>query len=146
MDTSQKDQKTEPNAFLGRKYIRSIGRRKTSSATVQFYVKGKGKFFVNKMPSAEYFPSKLMQQVCLSPLSKIGKLDSCDVNAKVFGGGKKSQSEAVRLALARALVAYNEDFKSQMRAEGFLTVDRRAKERKKPGLKRARRAPQWSKR
>lgn len=146
MDTKQKEPKAESNPFFGRKYIRAVGRRKTSSAAVQLYVKGKGNFFVNKKPALEYFGSDSMISICTVPLLKIGKNDSCDINAKVAGGGKKSQSEAIRLALARALVSHNEELKSQMRALGFLTVNRRVKERKKPGLKRARRAPQWSKR
>ncbi len=139
-------QTSEQNPFSGRKYIRAIGRRKSASAVVQLFTKGKGKFFVNKMPLPDYFATFELNDLTKSPLEKTGKIESCDVNAKVSGGGRNAQAQAVRLALARALVDHNEDFKPQMRALGFLTVDRRVKERKKPGLKRARRAPQWSKR
>ena len=142
----KKDNKQEKNPFEGRKYVRAVGRRKKSSAVVQLYVKGKGKFIVNKLPLEEYFSRADLIDIAKASLDKLGKLDSTDINIRVNGGGKKGQAEAVRLAIARALISHDEELKPQLRAAGYLTVDRRVKERKKPGLKRARRAPQWSKR
>jgi len=142
----KEQEKQEQNPFQGRKYVRALGRRKSSSAVVQFYVKGKGKFIVNKLPIKDYFARIDLIDTAKASLEKVGKLDSTDINVRVSGGGKKGQSEAIRLAIARALISHNEDLRPQLRAAGFLTVDRRVKERKKPGLKRARRAPQWSKR
>ncbi|MBU2575535.1 30S ribosomal protein S9 [Patescibacteria group bacterium] len=140
------EKKEEKNPFEGRKYVRALGRRKKSTAVAQLYFKGKGKFIVNKLPIKDYFARADLIDIAKASLEKIGKLDSTDINVRVAGGGKKGQSEATRLAIARALISHNEDLRPQLRAAGFLTVDRRVKERKKPGLKRARRAPQWSKR
>lgn len=140
------EEKKLENPFAGRKYIRAIGRRKSATARAQLFVKGSGKFFVNKKDIADYFISKELIDIARASLEKTGKLDSSDINIIVSGGGKKGQSEAIRLATARALISHNQDLKPQLRAAGFVTVDSRVKERKKPGLKRARRAPQWSKR
>ena len=110
------------------------------------YVKGSGKFLVNKKDISEYFVSKDLIDIARASLEKTGKTDSSDINIIVSGGGKKGQAEAVCLATARVLVLHNQDLKPQLRTAGFVSVDSRVKERKKPGLKRARRAPQWSKR
>lgn len=142
----EKEQDKPKNPFEGRKYVRGLGRRKKSTAVVQLYVKGKGKFIVNKLPIKDYFAGANLVNIVKASLEKISKQDSTDVNIRVSGGGKKGQAEASRLAIARALISHDEDLRPQLRAAGFLTVDRRVKERKKPGLKRARRAPQWSKR
>ena len=142
----KKDEKTEKNPFEGRKYVRGIGRRKSSSAVVQVYVKGKGKFIINKLDIKDYFARADLINIAKASLEKLGKVDSTDINVRATGGGKKGQAEATRLAIARALISHDPELKPQLRAAGFVTVDRRVKERKKPGLKRARRAPQWSKR
>jgi len=146
MESREKLQTKSENPFSGKKYIRALGRRKTSSAVVQIFSKGKGDFFVNKIPALQYFGIQNLVDVSKDPIVKVGEDGMYDINAKVSGGGKISQSQAIRLAIARALVSHNEEVRPQMRSAGYLTVDRRVKERKKPGLKRARRAPQWSKR
>ncbi|MEK7189282.1 MAG: 30S ribosomal protein S9 [Patescibacteria group bacterium] len=136
----------EKNPFKGRKYIRGVGRRKSASASAQLYVRGSGKFVVNKRGLAEYFPKPDLAAVARASLVILGGEATYDVNVTVFGGGIRGQAEAVRLAISRALLSHNPETKPALRAAGFMTVDRRVKERKKPGLKRARRAPQWSKR
>ncbi|MBI2050690.1 MAG: 30S ribosomal protein S9 [Parcubacteria group bacterium] len=137
---------SEKNQFKGRKYIRGIGRRKSASASVQLYVRGSGKFVVNKRELSDYFPRPDLADIARASLSALGTDKAYDVNASVFGGGAHGQAEAVRLGIARALVSHNAELKPALRAAGFMTVDRRVKERKKPGKKRARRSPQWSKR
>ena len=140
------EEKKLENPFAGRKYMRAVGRRQSATARAQLYVKGSGKFLVNKKDISEYFVSKDLIDIARASLEKTGKTDSSDINIIVSGGGKKGQAEAVRLATARVLVLHNQDLKPQLRTAGFVSVDSRVKERKKPGLKRARRAPQWSKR
>lgn len=124
---------------------RSLGRRKRAAARLRL-VKGKGEFTVNGKKLAEYFPYFAWQEIILKPLKSIGKEKEYDISVKVNGGGKSGQAVAVRHALSRALVKWNEDFKKTLKSLGMLTRDARIKERKKPGLKKARRAPQWSKR
>lgn len=143
---TQEKTAADKNPFKGRKYIRGVGRRKTASANAQLYVRGSGKFVVNKHELAEYFPRPDLAQIARASLVSLGGDKTYDVSVSVFGGGSHGQAEAVRLAVARALLAHNAEFKPALRAAGYITVDRRVKERKKPGLKRARRAPQWSKR
>lgn len=125
--------------------IRAVGRRKTASARVQITM-GKGEVVVNGKPLVEYFPVDLWQEKVLSPLTTSGKEKSFDVSVKVSGGGPNGQAEAVRHGIARALVKWDEALKPALKAEGFMTRDARAKERKKAGLRRARRAHQWRKR
>lgn len=125
--------------------IRAVGRRKRASARVRVD-KGTGKITVNGKPLAEYFPYFEMQEMILAPLKALGKEKDLDISVKVNGGGKTGQSVAVQLGIARVLLKWNEDFKKTLKSVGFLTRDPRIKERKKPGLKKARRAPQWSKR
>ena len=127
-------------------YIQTIGRRKRAVARLRLIVKGDGTFVVNEKPIIEYFPYTLWRDVAVEPLVHVNLLEDVGVTVKVAGGGKHAQSEAVRLAVARALLVHNEDWRSVMRKMGWLTRDARIKERKKPGLKRARRAPQWQKR
>ena len=125
--------------------IRALGRRKTSAARVNLE-KGKGKVIVNGKELKEYFPLAFWQNKILSPLSSVGREKDFDVTVKVLGGGVNSQAEAVRHGISRALIKWDETLKPVLKAEGFLTRDSRAKERKKPGLRRARRAHQWRKR
>jgi small subunit ribosomal protein S9 len=131
---------------LGDKYFEGTGRRKTATARVRLYTKGGKGMEVNGMDFTKYFPTKILQATALSSLDKMKSLKRFKVTATVRGGGVNSQAEAVRHGIARALVVFNPDYRKRLRKAGFLTRDPRMKERKKPGLKRARRAPQWSKR
>jgi len=127
-------------------YQRSVGRRKTAAARVRLHPNGKGNLLINDRELKDYFPLPLTQQKVLSPLVAVGKEGQFDVTVKVAGGGITSQAEAVRHGIARALVKWNEDLKPVLKAEGFLTRDARAKERKKFGKHGARRGHQWRKR
>ena len=131
---------------LGDKYFEATGRRKTAIARVRLYTKGDKGMEVNNMDFTKYFPTKTLQATALSSLDKMKSLDRFKVTAMVSGGGVNAQAEAVRHGIARALVIFNPDYRKRLRKAGFLTRDPRMKERKKPGLRRARRAPQWSKR
>lgn len=141
---AEKTATKEGKEFKGT-YTPAIGRRKTAVAQVRLYASGDGTIVVNGKPAAEYFPVTF-QDMITDPLKTAGKTDSVDISAVVHGGGKHGQAEALRHGIARALLAADADIKPTLKAEGFLTRDPRAKERKKPGLKKARRAPQWSKR
>jgi len=127
------------------KFIEAVGRRKTAVARVRIFHKKKG-FLVNEKKPEEYFPSFLEVENVLAPLKLLKKEQEFLVLAKVKGGGKSAQAQAIRLGLARALVAFNPEFKKELKEAGFLKRDPRMRERKKFGLKRARRAPQWQKR
>lgn len=126
--------------------ISAVGRRKTAIARVRLVRGGKGNVLVNNKPFAMYFPTFDMQRIVLEPLKAVGKESSYDVSVHALGGGAHAQAEAVRLGISRALLKEQADFRTTLKKLGFLTRDPRAKERKKPGLRRARRAPQWSKR
>jgi len=125
--------------------VRTVGRRKTAAARVRL-TPGKGEIIINGKKLKEYFNLQLWQQKVVSPLAAIGKDKDYDVSVKVAGGGITGQVEAVRHGIARALVKWNIDFRPVLKASGFLTRDPRAKERKKAGLFKARRAHQWRKR
>ncbi len=127
-------------------YFEAVGRRKTAIARIRLFTKGEKTFSVNKRLLGEYFPTFELQEICKASLFKMNCLDKFGVSAVVKGGGLKAQAEAVRHATARALVLFNPDFRKRMKKAGFLTRDPRMRERKKFGLKRARRAPQWAKR
>lgn len=135
----------KPEKVNGADFCRSVGRRKTASARVRVS-RGTGKIVVNGQDFKEYFSHITLQEIVLLPLKAMGKEKDLDVSVKVAGGGKKGQADAVKHGISRALLLWNEDFKKALKSQGFLTRDARKKERKKPGLKRARRAPQWSKR
>lgn len=122
-----------------------LGRRKTAVARV-IISDNKDERLVNSLPVAEYFPTVAMQQAALQPLVLTALNDSIGFKAKIQGGGKLSQAGALKLALARAIVKKEESYRKQLKDAGALTRDPRMKERKKYGLKRARRAPQFSKR
>lgn len=124
---------------------RAVGRRKTASARVRIAA-GKGVITVNGKELAAYFPYFEQQELILAPLKALAKEKDLDFSVKVAGGGTKGQAVAVQHGIARALVIWNEDFRKTLKTLGFLTRDPRVKERKKFGLKKARRAPQWSKR
>lgn len=127
------------------KLTRAVGRRKTASARVRVD-KGSGKVTVNGKTLNEYFPYFEWQETVLAPTKALAKDKDLDFSVKVAGGGKKSQAVAVQHGIARALVLWNIDFHKTLKTLGYLTRDARVKERKKFGLKKARRAPQWSKR
>ena len=126
-------------------YIFAVGRRKTSIARVRLYKNGDGEIMINEKPLAK-FVNAANAEVVVAPLKLVGQLDKVDVAARVSGGGACSLAEAVRHGISRALVTLNPNFRKPLKKAGYLARDARAKERKKPGLKRARRAPQWSKR
>jgi small subunit ribosomal protein S9 len=127
-------------------YIRTVGRRKTAVARVRLFKNGKGNIEINGKDWKVYFPTASQQHTVFNPLKITGQTDNMDFMIKVVGGGINSQAEAVRHGISRALLKFNEEFKPSLKRSGFLTRDSRKKERKKPGLKRARRAPQWKKR
>jgi small subunit ribosomal protein S9 len=127
-------------------YIETIGRRKTAVARVRLFLKGEKNFLVNKKPFDLYFPTLELKQIAQAALEKMKCLDKFGILVKVKGGGIHSQAEAVRHGLAKALVLFNPNFRKRLKTAGYLTRDSRMRERKKFGLKRARRAPQWQKR
>jgi len=128
------------------RYFEASGRRKTSVARVRLFTKGDKVFTINDKPFDQYFSTIELQSIAKSPLEKMKCFDKFRILTKVSGGGIHSQAEAVRHGISRALVAFNQDFKKRLKRAGFLTRDSRMRERKKFGLKRARKAPQWSKR
>jgi small subunit ribosomal protein S9 len=125
--------------------VNAIGRRKAAIARV-FVKEGNGAITINKRELDNYFPSSLLQYVVKQPLNKLGVVEKYDIRVNLSGGGFKGQSEALRLAISRALVKINPDDKSALRSEGFMTRDSRIVERKKPGRPKARKRFQFSKR
>ena len=128
------------------RYLEAVGRRKTAVARVRLFTSGKSEIIVNGKKYKDYFPTLLLQKAVEAPLEKISCLDKFRFTIKISGGGISGQAEACRHGIARTLVALNPYFRKRLKKAGFLTRDSRAKERKKFGLKRARKAPQWSKR
>jgi small subunit ribosomal protein S9 len=120
-------------------YHTGVGTRKTAIAQVRVYQTGTGQWSVNGVKSSAH-------PLWNSVMQMVGRQDNSDVSIVVRGGGMMSQIEAAAVGLARALVAIDPSYKATLRKAGFITIDPRVKERKKPGLKRARKAPQWSKR
>jgi small subunit ribosomal protein S9 len=121
-------------------YHYGVGRRKTAVAQVRVFPQGSGKITINDKAITA------AEQPYLAPLQLAGMLGSADITVKVHGGGFAGQEEAIRHGISRALVSMDEAYKTTLRKAGYLTRDPREKERQKPGLKGARRAPQWSKR
>jgi small subunit ribosomal protein S9 len=126
-------------------YVEAVGRRKEASARVRLYP-GTGDIVVNDKPANVYFGRALDQMILRQPLALTGTEASFNISVKVQGGGEGGQASAVRLGIARALIEQDANLRGTLKAAGFLTRDARAKERKKPGLKRARKAPQYTKR
>lgn len=126
-------------------YYEGVGSRKTATAIVRLYTRNK-EILINGKDYKIYFPFKRLQMMVELPFEKMKCPGKFGLTALVRGGGLSAQAEAVRMGIARALVAFNPDFKKRLRRAGFLTRDARMVERKKYGLKKARRAPQWSKR
>ncbi len=125
--------------------INALGRRKCAVARI-YVTEGTGKITINKRDLVDYFPSPILQYVVKQPLSLLDVAEKYDIKVNLFGGGYTGQSQALRLAIARALVKINADDKKALRKEGFMTRDPRAVERKKPGQPKARRRFQFSKR
>ncbi|MEX0869804.1 MAG: 30S ribosomal protein S9 [Candidatus Spechtbacterales bacterium] len=128
------------------KYYEAVGRRKTSIARVRIWDDDSNSFFINEKDIKEYMPTEDLLTATNAPLRKIKMIEKFKVTAKVNGGGSRGQAEAIRHGLARALVKYDPELRLRMKKSGYLKRDPRAKERKKPGLKKARKAAQWSKR
>ncbi len=135
------------------KYFESVGRRKEAVARARLFLQDRNgdlkelpadSFIINNKSYLQYFPKGELQSLVLAPLERLKLINKFKVSIKVKGGGIKGQAEAIKLAVARALIKFNPDFKAELKALGFLTRDPRMKERKKYGLKKARRAPQWS--
>ncbi|MBR3092451.1 MAG: 30S ribosomal protein S9 [Bacteroidaceae bacterium] len=125
--------------------INALGRRKAAIARI-YVSEGSGKITINKRDLKDYFPSELVQYVVKQPLNLLDVAEKYDIKVNLRGGGFTGQSQALRLAIARALVKINEEDKKALRNEGFLTRDSRVVERKKPGQPKARRRFQFSKR
>jgi small subunit ribosomal protein S9 len=128
------------------KFWQGVGRRKTAVAVIKIFKEKEGSFLVNEKPLEKYFPLFELQKTAKAPLELLKLENKFRILALVNGGGLVAQAEAIRLGLARALVSFKEEFRKKLKKAGFLKRDPRVKERKKPGLKRARRAPQWQKR
>ena len=125
--------------------VNTVGRRKASVARV-YLSEGKGSITINRKDLKEYFPSDILQYIVMQPTNKVEVADQYDIKVNVSGGGFKGQAEAIRLGITRALIEVNEEFKSPLKSEGFVTRDPRVVERKKPGRPKARKRFQFSKR
>ena len=132
-------------AAISKQYFYSVGKRKTAIARVKMFEGGSGEVMLNGMKIRDYM-TKVQTENALAPLVVVDKKKEYNLEIKVIGGGKSAQSDAIRLGISRALLLVDPDLRSMLKSEGYLRRDARVKERKKPGLKRARRAPQFSKR
>jgi len=137
---------------VSKNYFEGIGRRKRAIARVRLFTAGPvdsieaGKFLINKREYKEYFPTMTLQAIVQDPFDKLKSLNRFTGTVQVAGGGINAQAEAVRLGASRALVLFDMNFRKKLKKSGYLKRDPREVERKKFGLKKARRAPQWSKR
>jgi small subunit ribosomal protein S9 len=131
---------------MNERYFEGVGRRKTSTARVRLFPGGTGEVTVNEKVGLVYFPRIGDYDAVVAPLRAIGQDGKFNITVKVEGGGQTGQAEAVRQGVARALLVMNEDLRKPLRRHGYLTRDSREKERKKPGLKKARKAPTYTKR
>lgn len=127
-------------------YFEGIGRRKEATARVRLYPGGNGTITINDKAGGEYLPREGDMEQVLAPLRLVGAEGVYNISVHVNGGGITGQSYAIRLGVARALLKIDPELRSQLRRAGFLTRDARVKERKKPGLRRARKAPTYTKR
>ena len=151
MATTKETTKTAHNPLFTGTYRYGVGRRKTAVAQVRVYCDVKGTvdntgLVVNGKPFDTYFTTATQREAFLASLKATGLHEKCAVSVVVKGGGLAGQADAVKMGIARALVQYDEALRPSLKAEGLLTRDARRVERKKPGLRKARRAPQWSKR
>lgn len=131
---------------MSAQYYEGIGRRKAASARVRLFPGGTGNIIINDKEGRDYLPREGDIEIALEPLTTIGQESSYDVSVHVQGGGISGQRDAIKLGVARALLKIDPDFKPSLKAKKLLTRDARVKERKKPGLKRARKAPTYTKR
>jgi small subunit ribosomal protein S9 len=138
-------EKTTPTPKSAERYIEAVGRRKTAIARVRITPASKTTFIINDRDLASYFPTEELRKIVEEATGKV-KAGSFHISIHIKGGGIHSQAEAVRLGIARALVKSDETSRTKLKVAGFLKRDPRAKERRKFGLKKARKAPQWSKR
>lgn len=143
--TTKKEEKVEKDEVS--KYFYAIGRRKTSIARVKLFPteKTSNTFLVNEKTLEAYFPIERLIESVKSPLNDLGNT-KFEAQVRVYGGGVSSQADAVRLGVARALVKFDQELKKTLKDKGYLTRDPRKVERKKAGLKKARKSPQWAKR
>ncbi|MBZ9572645.1 30S ribosomal protein S9 [Patescibacteria group bacterium] len=144
--TTKTRKKVEAKPEKKIKYFEAVGRRKTATARVRLFTQGEKEITVNDKLYKVYFPIPSLQKTVEAPLEKIKCQDKFRISVVVKGGGLNAQAEATRHGITRTLVLLNPVFKKRLRKVGFLTRDPRMRERKKFGLKRARRGPQWSKR
>lgn len=128
------------------KFLEAVGRRKSAVARVRFFPDGDGSIAINGKPLAIAFPWFEYQAEIVKPLAVANQTGRGSISAKVQGGGRRGQVAAIRLGIARVLLSVNPEWRSTLKSAGLLKRDPRVKERKKYGLKRARRAPQWQKR
>ena len=129
------------------RYYEGVGRRKTSVARVRIVeVKESAEIVINGNPIDDFFNTEELKTTAFSPLDAVSAKGRFDISIKVKGGGQRGQAEAIQLGLARALVKFDGEFQGSLKELDYLKRDPRQKERKKPGLKKARRSPQWSKR
>jgi small subunit ribosomal protein S9 len=145
----KREEKREEKNVSNGKYFYAVGRRKTSVSQARIFEKekaGDGDFIVNNKKFKEYFQTVSLQNIVTAPLKSVGLGGKFGVSVLVRGGGTKGQAEATRLGISRAIVKYNQEFRKTLKDLGFLVRDPRMVERKKPGLKKARRSPQWAKR
>jgi len=145
---TKKEEAQEKEVASEARYFYGLGKRKTAIAQVRVYPVEKNELgiVVNGKKMDSYFTIVRHREVIKSPLLVAGAEAKFDISAKVTGGGVNAQAEAIRLGIARALVVFNAELKKPLRDRGFLTRDSRVVERKKPGLKKARKSPQWAKR
>jgi small subunit ribosomal protein S9 len=128
------------------KYIPAIGRRKSATAQVRITPDKKMTYVINGKSLEDYFSLETLKNVVRSPFSAVETKDEFYVSVVVSGGGISAQADAIRHGIARALIKYNEELRGDLKSAGYLKRDPRRKERKKPGLKKARKRPAWSKR
>jgi small subunit ribosomal protein S9 len=142
-----------PKEITSKKFFQAVGRRKSATAQVRIWTATKkesvktGYFFINGIPATEYLNNDAtLMSIVNSPIEKVKSEEKFIISAKVSGGGTQGQVEAIRHGLSRVLIEFFPNFRKKLKKAGYLTRDSRIKERKKPGLKKARKAPQFSKR
>ena len=131
---------------MSAQYYEGIGRRKQASARVRLFPGGTGNLVINDKDGRDYLPREGDVEILLEPLSAVGQENVYDISVHVNGGGVSGQRDAIKLGVARALLEIDPDMRPQLKEGSYLTRDARVKERKKPGLKRARKAPTYTKR
>jgi small subunit ribosomal protein S9 len=131
---------------MSAQYYEGIGRRKAASARVRLFPGGTGKMIINDKEASDYLPRQGDVEIMLEPLRVVGQEKAYDITVRVSGGGISGQRDAIKLGIARALLEIDPEMRPSLKKEKLLTRDARVKERKKPGLKRARKAPTYTKR